>query len=401
MAFSNWPTWLIDKTVYLVPMIFGFAWWFIEVGHVLYNPPQNGEYSEAAWESEWKWMSERKWIVSRLLNDIPLMDIEPLWGAVRDAASPTFDMMGRIQTIFAIIAIGGLLVIVIILKLMGLPPMMGDAIKMIGGAVGLKEVARWGYRALCGGLVLWYALANVFGRKALIQTQLQPDRVLTDAQKYFIEIYNIAGKPPNFTEVYKKDPHSALWNLYQNVALDTKGTYWLVLLVLAVTSVTTLIAGFLRPKPVPPVERQCCEQGSGGGGGDGEGNEDDLPTEGLYMQALLTNAKWSLNSSKDFAKQLFFPICYVLIGIAAYGLPALLLVYCSKGWRDLTGKTLKEVIKNLGNAALFVLISVGLAMFIMNILRYMEQMETLQDYVVGHVVAVLIMFTLLGWTWAE
>jgi hypothetical protein len=392
LVFSKWQAWLINKTVFLVPMLFGFAWWFIEVGHLLFNKPQNDTYSDANWETEWKWLSERKWVISRLLNDFPLMDIEPLWGTVNN--SPTFDMMGRLQALFTVIAVLVLLGIVIVSKIMGLPPLLGDVVKMIGGAAGLKEIARWVYRGACSGLYIWYVLANVFGRKVTIQQQ-SLNRKLTDIEEYFTNIHRITGNPPNYINVYNKDPHSTLWSLYQNLALKENGTFWFVLLVLSLTSVTTLINGFMRPKPVPPAEQQCCAQKDKGM----EDGEDDYLTEGIYMKAFKANTKWTLHTAKDFFKQIFFPLSYVLIGIIAYGLPALLLVYCSKDWQELTGQTLKSVTNNLINAGLFVSSTVGLAMLVMNILLYMNQLDTLQEYVVGHILTVIISFTLIGWLW--
>jgi hypothetical protein len=78
----------------------------------------------------------------------------------------------------------------------------------------------------------------------------------------------------------------------------------------------------------------------------------------------------------------------------------LLLLYTSNDWVEMTGKTLEVVVKYIWSGTLFAIIAVGIAMFIMNFLRYTEQLNSLLDYVVAHIFVVILAFCIITFAFA-
>ena len=387
VLFSKWSLWLIDTRAFFVPAIFGAIWWVIECGHVLFNFGGAVTNSTEVEEERWFWLKNTTKVASKLANDVTLMDSAPPWKW--EEISEVFDVLGRVQTGFAFLAITCLIVMVIITKVMRLPMPLGDAIKMIGGVGILKEAARFGYRAVTGSWFFWYIIANILGRKAA--TRDSTVKPLSTLEQYYIKIHEAYIKYENIVDVLANDKHTKLFRMFQQLALTERGTYWIVLLVLAIMSVTTLLNH--KPPKNPPPEPEpntCCDLVDGND--EDEGN--DNPPEGLYTNALKANAKWSLESGIEFVKQMLYPVAYMLIGVATYAIPMVLLLYCSNNWSAMTGKTWDIVAKDIWGGVLGACIALGVAMFVMNFLRYTEQFNSMLDYVVAHIFVVVFAFVL-------
>jgi hypothetical protein len=396
VIFSKWKLWLIDARAFLVPVIFGCFWWIAECGHVLYNYKKGVDAKgvDEYLEKSWFWLQNKSKVTSCLANDITLMNSQPPW-SWDDPPVEVFDVLGRIQTVFAFFIIICLIVVLIISRVLRLPMPVEDAVKMLGGVGVLKEVSRFGYRIVTGGWFIWYAIANVLGRRAT--TRDSTIKPISKLEKYFIKIHeSFKQYNNNLVDVLRFDKHTKLFELYRKLALTEIGTHWIVIVVLAIMSVTTLINN--KPKTFVPPEMTsnvCCKPD------DTDADEGDtLPEEGLYREALKANAKWSLQTGIQFIKQLLFPIAYVLIGIATYSALMLLLLYTSNDWVEMTGKTLEVVVKYIWSGTLFAIIAVGIAMFIMNFLRYTEQLNSLLDYVVAHIFVVILAFCIITFAFA-
>jgi hypothetical protein len=377
----------------MIPALFGAFWWIVECGHVLFNYKDSLDRHAEGLEEGWYWLHGKGKLASKLANDITLMNTQPPWQWDNPPPAEIFDVLGRLQTVFALIA-----VIVLAVALIGMPVPLGDAIKMIGEAAGVKEFARFGYRLLTGAMLGWYSIANVLGRKAI--TSSKP---LSNLEKYYVSIHESYQQHNNdLVEVLKLNKHTYLFDCFQQLALEEKGTHWIVLLVLSIMSVTTLISNKPPKAPIPLPENDpdaiCCdgEKPSDEEILKQEDADDSTPPEGLYSSAIKTNAKWSLQTGVEFVKQIFFPIAYVLIGVCTYGALMILMLASSNDWAQMTGKTYKAVAKDIWGAILFVLVALGFAMFLMNFLRYMEQFNSMSDYVIAHVIVVIIVFIVLS-----